>query len=87
MSPRMKVIDSSFQCCIRDGSRPTTYAVQTEYVNHLKVLQISDDTVSTGTTELDASNVNTVAEGSIMPYKEVDSLIAIIEQRYKVADL
>ena len=32
-------IDSSFQCCIQDGSRPTEYAVQTEYANHLKVLQ------------------------------------------------
>jgi hypothetical protein len=35
---RMKRVDSSFQCCIKDGSRFTTYAVQTEYVNHLKVL-------------------------------------------------
>src|SRR5665213_3501608 len=36
---RMNRIDSSFQCCIKDGSRPATYAVQTEYANHLKVLQ------------------------------------------------
>lgn len=36
---RMNRIDSSFQCCIKDGSRPTAYAVQTEYANHLKVLQ------------------------------------------------
>ena len=35
----MNRIDSSFQCCIKDGSRPTAYAVQTEYANHLKVLQ------------------------------------------------
>ncbi len=35
---RMKSVDSSFQCCIEDGSRPTAYAVQTEYANHLKVL-------------------------------------------------
>ena len=34
----MKRMDSSFQCCIKDGSRSTTYAVQTEYANHLKVL-------------------------------------------------
>ena len=27
-----------FPCCIRDGSRPTAYAVQTGYANHLKVL-------------------------------------------------
>ena len=30
--------DSSNQCCIKDGSRPTAYAVQTEYANQLKVL-------------------------------------------------
>lgn len=35
---RMKGVDNSFQCCIEDGSRPTAYAVQTEYANHLKVL-------------------------------------------------
>ena len=29
---------SSFQCCIKDGSRPTAYVVQTKYANHLKVL-------------------------------------------------
>ena len=34
----MKRMDSSFQCCIKDDSRPIAYAVQTEYVNHLKVL-------------------------------------------------
>ena len=39
---RMKRMDSSFQCCIKDGSRPTTYGVQTEYVNHLKVLCSKD---------------------------------------------
>ena len=38
----MKGIDSSFQCCIKDGSRPTAYAVQTEYANHLKVLYSKD---------------------------------------------
>jgi hypothetical protein len=38
----MKGIDSSFQCCIKDGSRPTAYAVQTEYSNHLKVLYSKD---------------------------------------------
>jgi hypothetical protein len=27
-----------FPCCIKDGSRPTAYAVQTGYANHLKVL-------------------------------------------------
>jgi hypothetical protein len=37
---RMNRIDSSFQCCIKDGSRPTAYAVQTGYANHLKVLQL-----------------------------------------------
>ncbi len=35
---RMKRVDSSFQCCIEDGSRPTAYVVQTKYANHLKVL-------------------------------------------------
>ena len=35
-------MDSSFQCCIKDGSRPTAYAVQTEYANHLKVLYSKD---------------------------------------------
>jgi hypothetical protein len=35
----MNRIDISFQCCIKDGRRPTAYAVQTEYANHLKVLQ------------------------------------------------
>ena len=35
---RMKGMDSSFQCCIRDGSRPAAYAIQLEYANHLKVL-------------------------------------------------
>jgi hypothetical protein len=39
---RMKGIDSSFQCCKKDGSRPTAYAVQTEYANHLKVLYSKD---------------------------------------------
>ena len=34
----MKRIDSSFQCCIRDGSRSAAYAMQLEYANHLKVL-------------------------------------------------
>ena len=34
----MKRIDSSFQCCIRDGRRPAAYAMQLEYANHLKVL-------------------------------------------------
>jgi hypothetical protein len=34
----MKRMDSSFQCCIEDGSRPTAYAVQMEYSNPLKVL-------------------------------------------------
>jgi hypothetical protein len=29
---------SSFQCCIKDGSCPTAYAVQTEYANHPKLL-------------------------------------------------
>ena len=35
---RMKRIDSSFQCCVEDGSRPAAYAIQLEYANHLKVL-------------------------------------------------
>ena len=35
---RMKRMDNSFQCCIKDGSRPTAYVVQTKYANHLKVL-------------------------------------------------
>ena len=35
---RMKRIDSSFQCCIRDGSRSAAYVMQLRYANHLKVL-------------------------------------------------
>ncbi|HEX5155514.1 MAG TPA: QueG-associated DUF1730 domain-containing protein [Parafilimonas sp.] len=31
---RMKRGDSSFQCCIKDGGRPTAYVVQSEYANH-----------------------------------------------------
>jgi hypothetical protein len=38
----MNRMDSSFQCCIKDGSWPTAYAVQTEYANHLKVLYSKD---------------------------------------------
>ena len=34
----MKRMDNSFQCCIKDGRRPTAYVVQTKYANHLKVL-------------------------------------------------
>jgi len=39
---RMKRMDSSFQCCINDGSRSTAYGVQTEYANHLKMLYSKD---------------------------------------------
>src|SRR5256885_4432079 len=35
---RMKRVDSSFQCCIRDGSRSAAYVMQLRYANHLKVL-------------------------------------------------
>ena len=38
----MKRMDGSFQCCIKDGSRPTAHAVQTECANHLKVLYSKD---------------------------------------------
>jgi hypothetical protein len=34
----MKRMSSSFQCCIRDGSRSAAYVMQLEYANHLKVL-------------------------------------------------
>ena len=34
----MRRMDNSCQCCIKDGSRPTAYVVQTKYANHLKVL-------------------------------------------------
>ena len=34
----MNRIYSSFKYCIKDGSRPTAYVVQTKYANHLKVL-------------------------------------------------
>ena len=34
----MKRIDSSFQCCIRDGSRSAAYVMQLRCANHLKVL-------------------------------------------------
>jgi hypothetical protein len=35
---RMIRMDSSYQCYTKDGSRPTAYAVQTVFANHLKVL-------------------------------------------------
>ena len=35
---RMKRVESSFQCCIEDGSRPTGYVVQMKYANHLNML-------------------------------------------------
>ena len=35
-------MDNSYQCYIEDGSRPTAYAVQTGYANHLKVLCSKD---------------------------------------------
>ena len=38
----MKRMDSSFQCGIIDGSRPTEHAVQTESANHLEVLYSKD---------------------------------------------
>ena len=34
----MKRIDSSFQCCIKDGSRSAAYVIQLRFANHLKVL-------------------------------------------------
>ena len=39
---RMKRMDNSFLCCIKDGSRSTAYAVQTGCANHLKVLYSKD---------------------------------------------
>jgi len=38
----MRRMDNSFQCCIKDGRRPTAYVVQTKYANHLKVLYSKD---------------------------------------------
>jgi hypothetical protein len=38
----MKRVGSSFQCYVKDGSRPTAYVVQTKYANHLKVLYSKD---------------------------------------------
>jgi hypothetical protein len=35
---RIKRINSSFQCCIKDGRRPAAYVIQLRYANHLKVL-------------------------------------------------
>jgi hypothetical protein len=34
----MKRDDISFQCLIRDGSRPAAYVIQLMFANHLKVL-------------------------------------------------
>ena len=34
----MKRMDSSFQCCIEDGSRSAAYVIQLRCANHLKVL-------------------------------------------------
>jgi hypothetical protein len=34
----MKRINSSFQCCIEDGSRSAAYIIQLRCANHLKVL-------------------------------------------------
>jgi hypothetical protein len=38
----MKRMNSSFQCCIKDGSRPAAYVMQLRYANHLKVLYSKD---------------------------------------------
>lgn len=46
-----------------------------------------NDTIATETTGGNQSNINTVAEGSIKPYKEVDSLIKKTQQQYKLADV
>ena len=35
-------MDSSFQCCVEDGSRPAAYVIQLRYANHLKVLYSKD---------------------------------------------
>ena len=35
-------IQSSFQCCIKDGSRPAAYFMQLKFANHLKVLCSKD---------------------------------------------
>ena len=43
---RMKRMDSPFQCCIKDGSRSTAYALQKEFANHLKVLCSKDMVLS-----------------------------------------
>lgn len=48
---------------------------------------VKNDTVDTGTSKVNSTNINTVTEGSIKPYKEVDSLIKKTEQQYKVADI
>ena len=48
---------------------------------------VKNDTVATETSEVNPSNINTVVEGSIKPYKEVDSLVKETKQKYKVADV
>jgi hypothetical protein len=35
-------IQRSFQCCIKDGSRPAAYFMQLKFANHLKVLCSKD---------------------------------------------
>jgi hypothetical protein len=37
-----KGLINSFQCCIRDGSRPAAYVMQLGYANHLEVLYSKD---------------------------------------------
>jgi len=47
---------------------------------------VKNDTVATETNKVNPST-NTVVEGSIKPYKEVDSLVKETKQQYKVADI
>ena len=35
---RMKRMDGSFQCCIKDEGRPLLYALQKGYINYFMVL-------------------------------------------------
>lgn len=48
---------------------------------------VKNDTVAAETHEINPTDINTVAEGSIEPYREVDSLIKRTKQQYKVVDV
>lgn len=59
----------------------------TDTVKEKTVEKSKKDTVINNVTEIKADTINTIRETSIMPYKEVDSLITEIEIRYNKTDI